>query len=321
MLSDGRWHSGEALAQACGVSRAAIWKRLQAMESWQLPLQAVQGRGYRLHPPIELLDAAVIRSALTRQTRSSELRLDVIPVLDSTNAWLMGKADEGVPHACLAEYQTAGRGRRGRAWISPFGANLYLSLAWRFSETPAQPGALSLAVGVALAERLATLGAAGVGVKWPNDLLWRQRKLAGILIEQRGEAAGPARVVIGVGVNYAMTEQQGGGIEQPWTSLQAVMNANGPAAPGRNALAAGLIEALLCALEEFSQSGFAGFTQRWRALDVAYGKEVRLDHDGRVVRGCAVGVDRDGALLLAIAGRRERFLSGDLSLRVEERAP
>jgi BirA family biotin operon repressor/biotin-[acetyl-CoA-carboxylase] ligase len=314
LLSDGRWHSGEDLAQVLGVSRAAVWKRLQGLSEWGLELHAVRGRGYRLAQALELLDAQLIRQHLSANARLASI--DVFPILDSTNAWLMAQSNGGEARLCLAEYQTAGRGRRGRDWRSPFGANLYLSLAWRFAEMPPQFSALGLVVGVALAEVLAAAGAKGIGLKWPNDLHWQGRKLAGILIEHRGESGGPARVVLGLGLNLSMSAAQAEGIDQPWTTLTEVLRVDARVMPERNALCATIVEGLLRALDEFSAHGFTGFARRWKTHDLLQGKPVKLEHDGQVINGIARGIDDDGALLLEMAGRTQRFLSGDLSLRL-----
>lgn len=315
LLSDGRWHSGEDLAQVLGVSRAAVWKRLQGLGEWGLELHAVRGRGYRLAQPLELLDADLIRQQLSPDARAQLAAIDLFPILDSTNAWLMAQIGTE-SRLCLAEYQTSGRGRRGRNWCSPFGANLYLSLAWRFDELPAQFSALGLVVGVALVEALGAMNIQGIGLKWPNDLLWQGRKLAGILIEHRGEGGGPARVVLGLGLNLSMTPMQAEHIDQPWTSLAEVLRVDNRAVPGRNALCAMIVEALLRALNEFSTQGFAGYARRWMQHDLAQGRPVHLEHGGQVIRGIARGIDGDGALLLETEGRKQRFLSGDLSLRL-----
>ncbi len=314
LLSDGHWHSGEDLAQVLGVSRAAVWKRLQGLSEWGLQLHAVRGRGYRLAQPLALLDANVIRQHLSTGARLASI--DVFPILDSTNAWLMAQPNGGEARLCIAEYQTAGRGRRGRDWHSPFGANLYLSLAWRFTEMPPHFSALGLVIGVALAEALAATGAQGVGLKWPNDLLWQGRKLAGILIEHRGEGGGPARVVLGLGLNLSMTAAQAEGIGQPWTTLAEVLRTEDKAMPERNALCAIIVDGLVSALDEFSANGFAGFARRWMKHDLVQGKSVSLEHDGQVISGVSCGIDDDGALVLEVAGRTQRFLSGDLSLRL-----
>jgi BirA family transcriptional regulator, biotin operon repressor / biotin---[acetyl-CoA-carboxylase] ligase len=314
-LSDGRWHSGEALAQLLGVSRTAVWKRLQGLREWGLELQAVRGRGYRLAQPLELLDADAIRRGLSAQAQSQLAPIELFPVLDSTNRWLLAQPDDGAARLCLAEYQTAGRGRRGRGWCSPFGANLYLSLAWRFAELPPQFGALGLAVGVAVAETLQALGARDLGVKWPNDLLWQGRKLAGILIEHRGEGGGPARVVVGLGLNVAMSTAQARALDQPWATVTQALEAAGRVPPGRNALCAAVVDALLRALAAFAQHGFADFARRWATFDLTRDRPVRLEQEGQAITGVARGVDGDGALLLETASGLRRCLSGDLSLR------
>jgi BirA family biotin operon repressor/biotin-[acetyl-CoA-carboxylase] ligase len=304
------------LAQALGISRAAVWKRLQHLPEWGLELYAVRGRGYRLKQPVELLDADAIGRQLAPATYAKLASIDIFPVLDSTNAWLMTQPDEGDVRLCLAEFQTAGRGRRGRGWCSPFGANLYLSLSWRFTEMPSHFSALGLVIGVALAESLGNLGVRGHGLKWPNDLLWRGRKLAGILIEHRGEGGGPARVVLGLGLNLSMSATQARDIDQPWTTLAEVLDADNIEPPGRNIVCATVVGALVCALELFAKQGFDGFAQRWAKYDLTQGRPVCLEHDGQVICGVSRGIDGDGALLLEVAGQTRRFLSGDLSLRM-----
>lgn len=316
LLSDGRWHSGEALARALGVSRAAVWKRLQGFAEWGLELQAVRGRGYRLARPLELLDVIAIRKELSAQARDGLASIELFPVLESTNQWLMSQSGNGDTALCLAECQTAGRGRRGRGWQSPFGANLYLSLAWRFRELPAQFGALGLVVGVAVADSLTNLGLRGHGLKWPNDVLWQGRKLAGVLIEHRGEGSGPSRVVVGLGLNVRMSAGQAKDINQPWTTLSEAFVVENLALPGRNALCAGLVNALVRALAIFESQGLAGFAHRWAGYDLAQGQGVTLEHDGARISGVARGIDHEGALLIEVAGQPRRYLSGDLSLRL-----
>lgn len=321
LLSDGRWHSGEDLAQVLGVSRAAVWKRLQGLREWGLELQAVRGRGYRLARPLELLSAEAIQQDWPSQMRSRLPRINLFPVLDSTNAWLMAQAGQDAPHLCLAEFQSAGRGRRGRHWHSPFGANLCLSLAWRFREMPAQFSGLGLVVGVAVAEALDALGVRDLALKWPNDLHWRGRKLAGILIEHRGEGGGPARVVIGLGLNLAMTRSQAEDIDQPWVALDEALNESGTVMPSRNVLCARIVAALVAAMDEFVVQGFSQFGRRWMQFDQMCGKPVSLEYGGKVIQGLARGIDADGAFLLEVRGQTQRFLSGDLSLRLAPMSP
>lgn len=311
-LADGAWHAGPELASELGVSRAAIWKQIRRARAMGLEVQAVRGRGYRLKHAFQPLDADAIRRGLSSFGVAQLDRIEVFSSVDSTSSYL-ARADASSPcRACFAEHQTGGRGRRGRRWVSPYGANLYLSLAWSFAQTPATIGALGLAVGVELAECLQGFGAADVRLKWPNDLLVDGDKLGGILIEHRGEAAAGCRVIVGVGLNVAMATEQADGLDQPWTPLAAHMET----LPERNRLAAGILDALLRAMRRFQTDGFESYRARWQRLDAAAGHCVTLEAGSERIIGRATGVAADGALLVDVAGRAKRFYSGDLSLRI-----
>lgn len=312
-LADGQWHSGEALAQQLGVSRTAVWKRLCKLEALGLASERVPRRGCRLRQPIELLDAAVILAELAPEQARSLRSLEVLARTDSTNQRLL--ETQAIPALCFAESQTAGRGRRGRAWQAPFGGALCFSLAWQFSGQPAALTGLSLAVGVALAEALQVLGARNVGLKWPNDLYWDGRKLAGILIEHSGEAGGPWRSVIGVGVNWALDAAARKGIDQPVCDLAEVFAAQDMPMPARNHVAAVLADALIDAMQRYQQHGFNVFRAAWATYDLAAGQPICLIGDGSIVKGIAAGVDTDGALLIEHEGECRRYIAGDLSLR------
>lgn len=314
-LSDGRSHSGEAIAREFGLTRAAVWKTLRkTADEFGLDLIAEPGRGYRLATPLELLDAARIRGALSNAGRAHLSRLDIHPLIGSTNSELMRLAAEGAPSGsvCLAERQTAGRGRRGREWVSPFGVNVYLSLLWRYPFAPSNLGGASLAVGAALTDVLSELGADGLALKWPNDLLWQRRKLAGLLLEVAGESQGPCHLVVGLGLNLRMTAGQGSAIDQPWASLEAVL---GAAMLGRNDLVALLLDALLETLDRYGREGLAPFLTRWRAHDAYLGEPVRLLMGERAIEGIHVGVGEDGSLLLETSDGRRAFQAGEVSLR------
>ncbi|CAK8739444.1 Bifunctional ligase/repressor BirA [Sodalis praecaptivus] len=265
----------------------------------------VPGKGYRLHAPLQLLDEAAIRARLPSG------RLAVLPVIDSTNQYLIERIGTLAPgDACVAEYQAQGRGRRGRQWISPFGNNLYLSLYWRLEQGPAAAGGLSLMVGIVMAEVLQRLGAEGVRVKWPNDLYLNDRKLAGILVEINGKAGDAAHVVIGAGINLAMREPAAGMIDQGWINLQEA-----GIVIDRNALVAELTATLRQALRQFEGEGFAPFVARWQALDNFFDRPVKLLIGDREIRGIARGIDAQGALLLEQDGERHAYLGGEISLR------
>lgn len=304
-LADGAWHSGEDLAATSGITRAALSKRVEKLRDWNLDIESRQGLGYKLAQPIERLDAARLRKQLP-----SKLKLDVATVIDSTNTRLLEAGGEADPQALLAELQTAGRGRRGRNWVSPFGANLYLSLAWSFSQWPAQLSALPLAVGVVCARALNNLGAPA-GIKWPNDLLVSGRKLGGILIEHRGETGGPCRVVIGIGINVAMSANQAGDIAQPWISLSDA--AGKPVS--RNVLAIELLSGLMDALPRFERNGFAAFTAGWEQYDLTADRPVRIEASP-AYEGIARGVDANGALIVETPSGRQAVHSGEVSLRL-----
>ncbi|NIR59287.1 MAG: bifunctional biotin--[acetyl-CoA-carboxylase] ligase/biotin operon repressor BirA [Gammaproteobacteria bacterium] len=313
-LADGRFHSGEALGKALGISRAAVWKQMRGLEALGLSVHSVRGRGYRLAEPLELLDPDRLRARLSPQGRQLLACLEVLDEIDSTNRHLMDRAGGGgrSGEAALAERQTAGRGRRGRGWYSPFAAHCYLSLLWRFGEAPL-PSGLSLTAGVAAARALERLGVAGVRLKWPNDLSWEGRKLGGILIELAGESAGPCAAVAGVGINVRMPAgAEPAPIDQPWIDLVRIA---GRAAPGRNAVAAGVLDELLVSLARFEREGFAPFRSEWERRDALAGRAVEVRSHDRVEHGRAVGVDEGGAFLVARGGETRRYVSGEVTVR------
>lgn len=308
-LADGKFHSGSELGAGLGITRGAVWNAIRKLSSRGLAVESVPGRGYRLAQPVELLDAERIGGHLVKSSHLLS-RLDLLFEVDSTNRYLVQQGMAGTPsgHACLAETQTAGRGRRGRDWVSPLGANLYLSLLWRFNDGPARLAGLSLAVALAMVRAFRGLGIEGIGVKWPNDLLWQGKKVAGVLLEVSGESSGPCQVVIGIGVNIGM--RPGTEVGQPWADLQAIQ-------PGlsRNAVAGALLDELLALLATFDATGLRPWLDEWRAVDLYAGRRVVLLLHHREVIGIARGIDADGLLRLETAEGIQRFASGEVSLR------
>jgi BirA family transcriptional regulator, biotin operon repressor / biotin---[acetyl-CoA-carboxylase] ligase len=315
LLADGRCHSGETLAARLGVSRAAVWKSLRkAGEELGLEIVAVRGKGYRLAAPLELLEPARILAGIEHERVS---RLEIHDSIDSTNAQLMREASNGAPSAtlCLAERQTAGRGRLGRTWVSPFGSNLYMSLLWRFPFGPTGMAGLSLAAGAAVADALRDAGAADIALKWPNDILWQRRKLAGLLLEVAGEVHGPAHVVIGVGVNTHLDHSQAAAIDRPWADLDQAL---GQGAYSRNALAARVASTLIVAMERYGREGLAPFLSEWERYDLYRGEQVEIRWGSETVRGIHVGLDAQGALRLDTGSGIRSFQAGEVSLRAAE---
>ncbi|AYM92345.1 bifunctional biotin--[acetyl-CoA-carboxylase] ligase/biotin operon repressor BirA [Serratia sp. T13T92] len=308
LLADGEFHSGEHLGESLGMSRAAINKHIQTIREWGLDVFTVPGKGYSLPAVINLLDAERILGLL------EDKRVTVLPVVDSTNQYLLDRLAELTSgDACIAEYQQAGRGRRGRQWISPFGANLYLSMFWRLEQGPAAAMGLSLVIGIVMAEVLQRLGAEQVRVKWPNDLYLNDRKLAGILVELTGKTGDAAQLVLGAGINMAMRETNASQIDQRWINLQEA-----GITIDRNELAAKLLNELRNSLRQFEIDGLAPFISRWRKLDNFIDRPVKLLIGEQQIFGIARGIDQQGALLLEQEGVIKPFIGGEISLRSAE---
>lgn len=312
LLADGEIHSGESLALSLGVSRTAIWKQIKRATDEGYSVDTIRGKGYRLVSPLDLLDADAILNALPAHLQSV-ISLEVHDELDSTNAEVIrqrAQPNGGNPIVCLADHQTAGRGRRGRQWQSPRGENLYLSLGLTFRGGFAMLDGLSLVLGLAVAEAVEKQGVADVGLKWPNDVFVNGSKLSGILIELQGELEeGVVQVVAGIGVNVHMTSAEN--LDQAWTSLARSM-------PDylwqRNQVAADIIIAALEASERFADGGFSHFRDEWQARDIFNGQPLTAG-DGKLA-GIGRGVDEQGNYLVDVGGELNEVRAGEISLRV-----
>lgn len=329
-LTDGNCHSGAELGRVLGVSRTAVWKQLRKLKELGLAFESVRGRGYRLESRLELLDAQRIEASLSAASQALLDSLEVFTHTDSTNARAFARCpDPDSGYVCLAEYQESGRGRRGRSWISPFGRNLYLSLSWGYSEGVAGLEGLSLAIGGLLCECLESWGLRNLELKWPNDLLWRGRKLAGVLLEVRGDPSGQCQLVAGLGVNFKLPDQIARAIDQPWTDLERAcaqqlqeepfQESTAPrptlCLPGRNALAAQLVDRLLPLLAEFPETGFEPYRAAWQSRDCLAGRAVSLSSARETVTGVARGINSQGALKLEVEGQVRLCYGGELSVR------
>lgn len=318
LLADGQLHSGEELATALGVTRAAIWKQVGELRGRGFAIESLDRRGYRLHSPIELLDASIIRRAAESGGRALPADMEVLFEVDSTNDYLYGRpaSRAGCPKVVFAELQYAGRGRRGRDWRAPPGSGLTLSIGWSFEEMPADLPALPLAMGVCVIRVLRQAGAMQAMLKWPNDIVADHCKLGGLLVQLRSEVGGPAYAVVGLGLNLSLPADlaeavhSDGGI--PATDLRALMGR----VPARNELGANLAAAMIDGLELFGREGFPAFVEDWRRFDSLLDSPVRLVHGDSCLEGMARGADADGALRLECKGRIERFFSGDVSVRM-----
>ena len=305
LLKDGRFHSGQALGAALGVSRSAVWKQLQHLESeLNLSIHKVRGRGYQLAAPLELLEH--------EQMAAGPWPVSIHESLDSTNAESLRAIDRGqtAPFVILAERQLAGRGRRGRKWVSPFAENIYYSLVLRMDGGMRQLEGLSLVVGLAVLSALREMGIERVGLKWPNDVLVGNKKIAGILLELVGDPADVCHLVIGIGINANM--RVASEVDQAWTS---VFLESGKAI-NRNSLVSSLNQSLLTYLKRHESSGFAAIQAEWESNHLWQGREVSLIAGVHQVDGTVMGIDQQGALRLRVEGEEKVFSGGELSLRL-----
>ncbi|AZF39616.1 Biotin operon repressor [Pseudomonas sp. R4-39-08] len=310
LLKDGRFHSGEALGAALGVSRSAVWKQLQLLEAeLNLPIHKVRGKGYQLAAPLVFLNAEEI----ARSVPSLPWPIHIHGSLDSTNAEalrLVG-ASQAAPVLVLAEQQTAGRGRRGRKWVSPFAQNIYYSLVLRIEDGLRQLEGLSLVVGLAVIQALRESGVQGAVLKWPNDVLVGQKKIAGILLELVGDPADICHVVVGIGINVNMQKAE---VDQQWTSVQLEAGT----AADRNALVAQVSLQLQRYLDRHRESGFSALQEEWESNHAWQGRAVSLIAGVSRIDGVVLGVDRQGALRLSVDGVEKTYSGGELSLRLRD---
>lgn len=313
LLQDGKFHSGEALGVVLGVSRSAVWKQLQILEAeLGLSIHKVRGRGYQLQNPLVLLE----QQRLTESHQLYRWPVTVLGSIDSTNAEVLRRLGVGAapPFLVLAEQQTAGRGRRGREWVSPFAENMYYSLALRIDGGLRQLEGLSLVVGLALLNAIKSLGVANAGLKWPNDLLIDGRKVAGILLELSGDPADVCNVVIGIGVNVNMKAVEADAITQPWTSLASELGQ--PIDRNR------LVEALSVQLNDYLavhlREGFSALRAEWQENHLWQGRKVTLTAGQTEIKGEVLGVDTAGAIRLRVAGDERSYSGGELSLRLSD---
>jgi BirA family biotin operon repressor/biotin-[acetyl-CoA-carboxylase] ligase len=317
-LADGEVHSGADLARKLDRSRTAVRQHVDQLRALGVDVESLRGRGYCLPRSVELLDRRRIRAGLDAATRDAIESLEVLSIVESTNESLR-RRDPPRPdhmHALFAEFQTGGRGRRGRRWLSPFGSGICLSVSWHFAATPKGLPALGLAVGVAVQRALAACGARGLGLKWPNDVVTDRGKLGGLLVDMQGDAEGSLTAVIGVGLNVEITadlyERVLGDAGQPPAALRAVV---ADSQISRNAVCSALLIGLYRTLRQFSRQGFTGFADDWRRLDRLYGQHVAVRVGDRIVAGIASGISLDGALLLDCSGELRSVVSGEVTLR------
>lgn len=315
ILSDGALHSGESLGGRLGLTRGAIWKLIkQLISNYGIVIEAKTKQGYRVPGGIEFLDQAIIYKYLSSEYKSFGQNMVIFDEIDSTNAYLAQATQVNI---CLAESQSAGRGRLGRKWFSPFASNIYLSLRWNFIKNLVSLDGLSLVLGIAIAKTLAEYGITeGIALKWPNDVLWQQQKLAGILIELSGEVHEAYQTIIGIGLNVAMAKQLTPDISQSWCDIAQIMAIK----PERNKLTGLLLSQVISALTIFQEQGLKPFLLEWQKLDITYGKKITLTTpQQQIIKGTGLGINNCGYLLLKDNNSQQihEFNIGEVSLRIE----
>lgn len=308
LLADGDFHSGSDLGDKLGISRAAIWKRVQRItEDLGVNVQSVQGKGYRLMQPLVLLRQDILQFSFP------PLPIFVYESIGSTNdqaKQLLSSCN--APLAVLSEHQTQGKGRRGREWVSPFAQNLYLSFAWPITEGLGQIDGLSLVVGLAVRKAIKRISSIEAQLKWPNDILINERKVAGILLELIGDPVELCHVVIGIGVNLNMFESFGC-IDQEWTSLRKEAGEN----IDRQLFAKIVLEELDSYLEKQKKYGFSSMRAEWLSAHAWQGRNAILQTGNDFVSGVVVGVGDKGEICLVVDGQEVNYLGGELSLRLQ----
>jgi BirA family biotin operon repressor/biotin-[acetyl-CoA-carboxylase] ligase len=315
LLSDGKFHSGTSLAQSLKISRSSIWKGINFLRQLGVMIQAVPGRGYRWFSPSELLNQSAILALLNPVTKQTFARLDVVNVISSTNDYLLSRLAHGIPHGsvCVAEAQTQGKGRMGKVWRSPFGANIYLSLYWRFPSRLHELSGLSLVIGLAILAVLKEIAPlpSGVGIKWPNDIWHHNAKLCGILIESQSNPAqaNTTDVVLGIGLNLQMQEDPA--LTTDWTDLKRVLGF----VPSRNLIIAKILNNLVPYFARFQAKGFNDFATEWAEHDLLVNKSVVLSAAQSQQTGIAKGVNERGELCVKIGETLKAVRYGEVSVK------
>ena len=317
MLSSGKLISGEAIGKILGISRMAVSKTIKSLCEKGLDISSVPGKGYQLKSPLQLLDKNTIQSVLDKNAAEIN-QIEILHEVSSTSDYLLELArDSDINRRiCLAESQHSGRGRRQREWVASPYRNIILSMGWRFNDGMAGLSGLGIAAGITIVRTLHEAGFdRDIGLKWPNDIVWNDNKLGGLLIDVQGEHDGPCLAVLGLGLNLSLSATDLQAIDQPCASLEQITNKS----VDRNALVADLVCALTELFEAYVASDFESYQRLWPDYDRLHGREVKVSRGEISFSGVAMGIDRLGALILDEGKEpHSSFLSGEVSLRLAQ---
>lgn len=308
-MADGRYHSGEELGELLGVSRAAVWKVLKKFEQLGVSVLSIKGKGYCVDGGLDILDINRISPQIP-----STLQIKLFNQIDSTNTYLL-RSRSPSRAVCIAESQTAGRGRRGRHWVTPFAKNICFSIAWQFEGGIAALEGLSLVVGVLVVRVLRRIGIDGIKLKWPNDILYRNKKLGGVLIEISGDPLGECMAVIGLGLNISVPDSSAAAIEQPWINLNEIFFESNLSPVGRNELIASLLTEIAEALATYQHDRLLAYRDEWLTYAAYLGNLIQLDVGGVQYEGILKGINQAGAVIIQIDDLEHAFHGGEISLR------
>ena len=314
IISNGNVYSGQDLAASLNVSRTAVWKSIKHLETLGLEIRAIRGKGYQLRKKFEFLSKEEISRMMTLQSKKSCKDIGVVFKTNSTNLYLLNQLDSEAIHGSVvfAEYQSEGRGRRNKRWISPIGSGICFSVGWRFEVMPISLGLLSLYMGIAVVRSLNSLKIKEVGLKWPNDIMTLDHKIGGILLDIRGESTGPLDVIVGVGINYELPKYRLISVDQPIIDVCSVSKKRF----SRNMIAASLLSNILEILHDLQTGANLNLLNEWRQFDYYIGKEATLILPNEKITGILKGVDEQGSLLMLVDGKLLSYRSGEVSLRI-----
>ena len=309
LLSDGQYHDGTSIGKKCGITRAAVWKVIKKFKEYGIEIQSIKGKGYLLEKPLILLDVNKIK----KNIKKLSFVIDVLEKVGSTNDYLKNNSDQNKAiKICVAEMQDKGRGSLNRQWHSPFGQNIYFSCAYSFQRDMSELSGLSLITGLAVCNAIESITHLdNLAVKWPNDILVNQQKIAGILIDINAESNGFCNAIIGIGINVNMQNALKKEIDQPWSSLQKITGQY----IDRNLLCSALINALINYLERFLKSGLSDFISEWKEKDCLFEKSVAVMSGQKKMMGIGAGINAQGHLILKMSDNTEKtFSSGDTQI-------
>ena len=314
-LADGAFHSEQKIARKLRITENTLKQIIEQIQQLGIDLitEKNQNLEYKIKHPIEFLNKNTIVKYLDAKYLTLGEQIEVLETVDSTNNYLMRKINPSSTEIqiCLAEHQTLGRGRLGRKWFSPYGRNIYLSLKKQFFIEIGAINGLGLAIAISVIKTLAECGIIeNLSIKWPNDILWHNRKLAGILVENSGELNGLCQTtIIGIGLNTGMVENND--INQPWCDISQIPNL----VFSRNQLAGTILSGLIKTLEIFQLHGMKAFVKNWQKFDPTYKKKIILiTPSGKKITGVNFGIDVEGNLLVQKNGKILRFSCGEISL-------